>query len=143
VSRLILVIANEPVAGERLHEVVDVHAGGEVVVLAPALTGRLRFWTSDDRQARAAAQDRLDRCLVSLAKAGVAARGYVGDADPLQAIADALRLFDADEIVIATHPDGPSNWLARDIVRRARRRFVPPIHHVAVEAGAAPQLAAA
>ncbi len=39
-----------------------------------------------------------------LREAGINARGEVGDADPLQAIEDALRTFGADEIVISTHP---------------------------------------
>ena len=56
-----------------------------------------------------------------------------GDADPLQAIADALRFFPADAIVVATHPPGRSNWLARDLVARARRRFDLPIVHIVVE----------
>jgi hypothetical protein len=57
----------------------------------------------------------------------------VGDADPLQAAADALRVFPADELVVATHPEGRSNWLARGVVERARRRFGLPVVHVVVD----------
>ena len=56
----------------------------------------------------------------------------MGDADPLQAMDDALRLFGADEIIIATHARGDSNWLARDVVTRAHRRFPVPIQHLPV-----------
>ena len=57
----------------------------------------------------------------------------VGDADPVQAAADALHVFPADELVIATHPEGRSNWLARGVVERARRRFGSPVAHLVVD----------
>jgi hypothetical protein len=56
------------------------------------------------------------------------ANGVVGDADPLQAPADALSLFGADRVAIAPQC---SNWLARDLVARARRRFALPILELA------------
>jgi nucleotide-binding universal stress UspA family protein len=122
-TRRILVVANEPVAGDDLRDVAD----AEIVVVAPALIGRLDYWTGDDRRARRAAEERLERCLESLRESGVKASGNVGDSDPLQAIEDALSEFDADEIVITTHFDGRSNWLATDLVGRAHRRFSRPI----------------
>ena len=59
--------------------------------------------------------------------------GWVGDADPLQAIADALVVFGADELLIATHPEERSNWLAHDLVGRACARFSLPVVHLVVE----------
>jgi hypothetical protein len=136
-SRRILVLVNETVAGDALHHAADLHAAddAEVIVVAPALVGRLRYWTSDDRQARQAADERLACCLDSLQASGLNARGHIGEADPLQAIEDALRLFAADEIIIiATHGEGRSNWLTEDIIARARKRFSPPVHQVAAKA---------
>jgi nucleotide-binding universal stress UspA family protein len=127
VSRRILLVANQPVAGEDLHDVAD----AEVVVVAPALIGRLGYWTGDDRRSRRDAEKRLELCLESLRASGVEARGRVGDADPLQAIEDALGEFDADAIVVATHSDRRPNWLAYDVVRRAQRRFSRPVAHLA------------
>jgi hypothetical protein len=63
----------------------------------------------------------------------VSAEGEVGDADPIQAIEDALRTFGADEIIISTHPEGRSQWLERGVVRKARERFDVPITHVVVD----------
>jgi hypothetical protein len=37
------------------------------------------------------------------------------------------------QIVIATHPEGRSNWLARRLVLRPRKRFTIPILHVVVD----------
>jgi hypothetical protein len=50
----------------------------------------------------------------------------------LQAIEDSLKLYAADELIIATHPEGRSNWLERDLVQKARARFHQPIRHVVV-----------
>jgi len=94
----------------------------EVLVVAPALNSRLRHWLSDDDAARRYAEERAAACVDRLESLGVRARGCVGDADPLQAIADALPTFAADEIVIAAETE-KSNRL----VDRARRRFALPI----------------
>ena len=125
--RRILVIANETVGGGTLRSMVLEKSRGsrtEVLVVTPALNSPLRHWVSDEDEARAAAQDRLDASLARLAQAGVQARGEVGDGDPLQAMEDALRTFGADEIIISTHPEGRSNWLESGVVftgRSARR----------------------
>jgi hypothetical protein len=132
--RRILVIANETLVGEVLHRVIQERAaGGEVLVVTPALNSRLRHWISDVDAARRRAEERLQECLDRLAAYGVDARGLVGDADPLQAIGDALKLFAADELIIATHPEGRSHWLERDLVRRARSRYPQPVRHVVVD----------
>lgn len=133
--RRTLVVANETIEGEALHEAIcrsAIDGGSEVLVVAPALNSRLRHWASDHDGARVAAELRLATCLERLAAAGVRATGYVGDADPMQAMADALSLFAADEIVIATHAEGRSNWLERDLVRRACHEFGLPVLHVVV-----------
>jgi GNAT superfamily N-acetyltransferase len=130
-DRRILVIANETVVGEALHDAIAEHAG-EVFVVAPALNSRLRHWVSDVDGARRGAEERLQQCIDRLAAQGIEARGWVGDADPLQAIEDALKVFAADELILATHPEGRSHWLERDLVRKARERFSQPIRHVVV-----------
>lgn len=135
-ERRILVVANETLAGEELLEAVGRAAAGyraRVLVVAPALNTRVRHWASDEDSARAAARQRLDDSLARLSSLGLEARGEVGDADPVQAIEDALRTFGADEIIISTHPEGRSNWLERGEVEAARQRFSVPITHVVVD----------
>ena len=129
-------IANETVGTGELLSCIQKRAEGvreHVLVVTPALNSPLKHWTSDEDDARTAAQDRLDRSLAQLRAAGIDARGEVGDGDPLQAMEDALRTFGADEIIISTHPEGRSNWLERDIVEKARERFAVPITHVVVD----------
>ena len=132
-DKRILVVANETIEGEVLHEALCASGAAEVHVIAPALNSRLRYWVSVEDEANRSAAGRLAACLARLRGAGLDARGSVGDADPLQALADGLRFFPADEIVIATHPEGRSNWLARNLVERARSRFAQPILHVVVD----------
>ena len=133
--RRLLVVANETVAGRALREEVVRRAQGEtdVLVVCPALNSQLRHWASDEDHAREVAQARLDESLAALAEEGVVARGEVGDADPVQAIDDALRTFGADEIVVSTHPPGRSNWLEKGVVARARESFDVPLTHVVVD----------
>jgi Universal stress protein family len=141
-SRQILVVANETLESDVLHETVYFLARnppGEVIVVAPALESRLRHAGSvsdeaEDREAsRSAADARLQRCLDRLEAAGVEARGWVADADPLRAIADVVDVFTLYEIVITTHPRGRSRWLARDLVRRVQARYPHPVLHLVAD----------
>jgi hypothetical protein len=132
----LLVITNETAEGDVLHETVRsiaLRANAEVLVVAPALNSRLRHWLSDEDRARARAAKRLEACVARLCAAGVAAEGRIGDADPLQAIADALVVFPADELIVATHPPERSNWLEHDLVTRACGVFGLPVAHVVVD----------
>jgi hypothetical protein len=136
----ILVVANETVGGETLRNAIRERSHGvraNVLVVAPALNSPIRHWASDEDGARAQAQERLDESVGMLRSGGLNVRGEVGDAEPLQAIEDALRTFGADEVIISTHPEGRSNWLERGIVSAARERFAVPITHVVVDLDAA------
>jgi len=138
-ERRILVIANETVGGERLRDEIHTRSEGydeHVLVVTPALNSHLRHWASDEDNARLEAQKRLEASLGRLRAAGIDAKGEVGDAEPLQAMEDALRLFGADEIIISTHPEGRSHWLEKGIVETARERFAVPITHVVVDLAA-------
>jgi hypothetical protein len=144
--RRILVVANETAESTPLRDLVRATArdgrATQVLVVAPALNGRLRHWVSDSDEAEREARGRLRRCVDRLAGPSVEVNGMVGDADPLQATADALRLFAADQLVIATRPEPRSNRLERRLVERARERFALPTLHVVADAEPAPRAAA-
>jgi GABA permease len=132
----ILVVANETVGGAELLEAIRSRAAGRdapVLVVCPALNSPIRHWTSDEDDARRAAQARLTASLAAMRAAGIAAQGEVGDGDPIQAIEDALRTFQPDELVVSTHPPGRSHWLERGVVEKARERFELPVTHVTVD----------
>lgn len=142
-SKHILVIANETVGSDALRETIVASAAGtnvRVTVVAPALNTRLQYWMTDDSKARAEAQARLSICLEGLRREGIIAEGRIGDADPFVAISDAVHISPVDEIIIATHPEGRSNWLERGLPELARASFPQPIQHVIVyPAGVAAQ----
>ena len=56
---MILLLASEQSDGFEIGDRDD----DEVLVVAPALVDRVRYWTSDDERARMAAARRLDDCL--------------------------------------------------------------------------------
>ena len=135
--RRILVVANETTTSGTLDTLIGTHvenaADARVLVVAPILNSRFRHWTSDLGRARVAAARRLQACVGRLEAAGIETEGLLGDSDPLQAIEDALGFFAADRIIVSTHPEGRSNWLAHDLVGRARDRFRLPVTHLIVD----------
>src|SRR5262249_54333983 len=77
-ERRILVVANETVAGTALRRAIQAAAEGrraEVLVVCPALNSPLKHWLSDEDQARAVAQERLDGSLSELRRLGIDAHG--------------------------------------------------------------------
>ena len=140
-ERRVLVVANETVGGAELMDAlgeIALSGKAKLNVVAPALNSRLKTWTSDEDPARAAAQRRLDATLARLADVDIAATGEVGDADPLIAVADAIRTFGPTEIVVSTHPEGRSHWLERGVVAALRARYDIPVTHVVVDLEAQP-----
>lgn len=115
----VLVVALDPVAPPGL-------AHAEVFVVAPALNSWFRHWLSDEDPARRRAEERLAAVVGQLQRTVVHVDGRVGDADPLQAIADALTIFPADEIVVSARPERSTEQVD-DLVSRARERFALPI----------------
>jgi hypothetical protein len=95
-----------------------------------------------DGEVQAAAQARLDEGIATFRSLGYDVTGEVGDANPVYAVATALRdvPFDVVGVVVSTLPPGVSRWLHVDVVSRVRREVEPlPVTHVvssAVEATA-------
>lgn len=132
----VLVVANETLSGRALRSEISGRSHGgrtDLRVVCPALNTKIRHWTNEEDQARADAQQRLERLLQGLRGEGFEAEGDIGDDDPVQAMEDALRRFPADEVIISTHPPGRSNWLEHDVVHRAQERFDLPVTHVVVD----------
>jgi hypothetical protein len=132
----ILVVANETCPGAELHRAILQLAGGkpsEVLVIAPAVNGWLQTWATDVDSAIEAAHQRVDEAVKALRDEGLQATGDVGDGNPVVAIEDALRIFEAEAIVVSTHPPGRSRWLSRDLVGKVQKRFDLPVTHVVVD----------
>ena len=119
---------------ERLGEVIEPDA--EVRVVAPAARiGKLDWLTNAEDDARAQAEQAADSTASALSSgAAVTIDRTSHDTEPAQDIDDALRNFDADEIVVVTSPDDKSTWLEDDAVRAALERSGRPVRRVQISA---------
>ncbi len=88
-------------------------------------------WTNGE--ARTLAGQRLEHALKRFADFGAEATGEVGDANPMAAIADSIRLAPVDAIILATLPPGRSAWLRQDLPSRVARKFGLPLDHVVAD----------
>ncbi len=137
--RHVLVIANEVLSGDALHELIlgEDHEHVEIDVLAPVLTSHLHYGVSDIDRELAQARARLERSLAWAREQGIPARGEVGDPSASTAIEDELRDFGADEVIVVTHPRERETWQEHGELERLRRELdVPVTHIVAGDAGA-------
>jgi hypothetical protein len=135
--RRILVVVDTACTAPDLCASVRAYTGNssiEALVIAPAHGSAATQWYVDEDAARADATHRVRACIACLAQDGIRARIQLADPDPVQAIADALHGFPADEILIVTASQRPSTWLHANVVDRARRRFQQPIEHLAMPA---------
>jgi GABA permease len=130
----ILFVAHQACGSPALCAEVRKHARGaaDVLVVAPVLGSSSHRWTSDERDERALADERLQESIGCLRKHGLRAHGTLGDADPVQAVADALHQFAAEEIVICLEEPERAHWLHKGVVERTTTRFSVPVTEIAV-----------
>jgi hypothetical protein len=131
----ILALTAEPISADALRSAVgsDAANASEVLVVAPALNSRWRFFLADPDPAIERAEEVEEESVERLNEEGIDAAGETGEADPLQALEDALVTYPADEIVLFTHAAGKQNWLEKGIVDDARERFTQPVRHVVID----------
>lgn len=138
--RRYLVVSNQTLSSEALVEKVrSCLAAGPCrfhVVVPATHTHDHLTWT--EGRDRAIARQRLDDALERLRGLRAEADGEVGDARPLDALADAVRDRPPfDEIIIVTLPAGLSRWLHQDLPHRAQRTFRMPVTHLVAEPASA------
>ena len=95
-------------------------------VVVPA-TPVQRGLTWDEDEARKVARDRLDAMLGRLRDRSIEATGEVGAPDPIEAVEDALRSLEVDEILLSTLPSGISRWLGQDVPSRLKGSVMVPV----------------
>jgi hypothetical protein len=134
VASKVIALVSEPVSGDALRAAIGDRANeAEVLVVAPALNSKLRFWMSDPDPAIERAEAVQEETVERMDEEGVDAAGDTGESDPVLAIQDALQTFAADEIVLFTHPRGERNWLEEGVVDEVKERFGLPVAHLVVE----------
>ena len=95
-------------------------------MVAPALNSKVRFWVSDPDPAIDRAEDVAKESVDRLEEEGVEAHGETGESDPLLALQDALATFEAQDIVLVTHPGGELNWQEDGVVDQVREKLPRP-----------------
>jgi hypothetical protein len=134
-AKRILALVSEPISADALRAAVgeeDANSA-EVLVVAPALNSRRRFFLADPDPAIDRAEAVQEETVERLDEEGIDAAGDTGEEDPLLALQDALTTYDADEIVLFTHEGGQQNWQEEGLVEQAKGRFSVPVRHLVVE----------
>jgi hypothetical protein len=134
----VLVLANETASGRALIERLAGREPDLVTVIAP-ISGPGHGYVVYEDTRRAAAGRRLDKILAALREAGMRAHGLVVEAEPADAVRDALATLEPPptSIVVSTHPEPRSGWLRRDVVSQVRKISGGlPVEHVIVDLAA-------
>jgi hypothetical protein len=135
----VLVVATSDIGADEINSTLHsssqlagrIDAASEVRVVAPASgLSKLAWLTNADDDAREDAAGRAEEVADALPADSVETE--VGDTDPLQAIIDALRTFDADEVVVVTRTADEASWLEHGTVEAARDRLKLPVTHLVV-----------
>jgi hypothetical protein len=134
-QRHLLVVASERLEGDGLAGELRARGGDvELDVLVPILASRAHHLAGDIDREREEARGRLRASLAWAREQGFAAKGEVGDSDPLTAIEDELRDFGADEVIIVRHARETRSWLANRMVGYLARELQVPVREVVVGA---------
>jgi hypothetical protein len=128
--RKLLVVATAPVDAEALRREVREHLGGdeaEVRIVAPAADlSPLEWLASDEDDAREEAARVAGEASEALDE-DAPVETEVGDPDPAQAIEDALRTYEADELVLVGPPESDVGWLEQGNLDEAVERLGLPV----------------
>jgi nucleotide-binding universal stress UspA family protein len=129
----LLVVTPEPVDAEMLRSTLGEEvAGAEVLVVSPAThQSKIAFWVSDSDEAIEHAEAAQEETVERLEEQGVDAAGDTGESEPAMAIEDALATFDADRIVVFSHPD--LDYREAEGLADAEERFGVPVTHALIE----------
>src|SRR5436190_2385549 len=134
----LLVLTSEPVTADQLRTALRDEidpAQSEVMLVTPALQdSALRFWFSDADDAIARAEAVRRESLDRLGAEGVTASADTGEADPSDAVQDALQTFPADRIVIFIHPEGKQLYRENVDERELEQRFGVPVDRARLSA---------
>jgi nucleotide-binding universal stress UspA family protein len=130
----LLVVTPEPVDANALRMTLgDEVEGAEVLVVSPAGNrSKVAFWVSDSDDAIAKAEAAEEETVERLEEEGIDAAGDTGEAEPAQAIQDALATFKADRIVVFSHPEGDRDYREDDGLAEAEERFGIPLTHAII-----------
>jgi hypothetical protein len=121
--RNVLVLSSVAEPPRELHAALGEDVG-EVHVVVPAVKqSRLQWLTNAEDDARAEAERAAQEVASQAEDEAEHVEAEVGDSDPLLAVEDALRTFDADEIVVVTRTGENASWLEEGAAESIAERF--------------------
>jgi hypothetical protein len=127
----LLVVLDADVEPEELRPAIELRGVGrhlEVHLVAPTMaSSTLHYLTGNEEAEQQEASHRLQAAIHSLEAAGIPARGEIGTDDPLQAAADALAIWPADEILLVAPVTSRRTWLENNLERQARDLLGLPV----------------
>jgi len=125
----VLVVANRTAATPALLQAVKDRAGRgpcSFALLVPHTATGLHRLVDPEDQGQSEAEATLELALPLLEEAaGAPVEGFVGDAEPLAAIQDAVNIRGFDEIIVSTLPKRFSRWLRLDLPHKAAGLGLP------------------
>ncbi len=133
-GKRVLVVITTPVTDEAGEAELRAAVGDavEVRVVAPAAKiSRLDWLTNAEDDARDEAERAAETAAAAVGNgAPVAVNRTSKDTEPAASIADALRNFEADEIVVVTRPGDRTAWLEEETVRAALEDSHLPVRRI-------------
>jgi hypothetical protein len=133
-SPRLLAIVTEPLEGVEPVEEIRRHGNGDGVhlrLVVPAVEeSPFQHMLGDVDEAARRAEKRLETSLAELGRYGVAAKGVIGDPDPVLAAQDALREEAADEVLIFERTGNQARWFEDGLFERAKEELEPPLRMV-------------
>jgi hypothetical protein len=130
----LLVVADERCGSPALWQEIHARLADAVAVhlVVPVRVSHLHYLTNDERVELSRAEARVALAIGLLRRRGIAVTGGVGSDDPLESMTDALAVFPATRVLLATSTEDDSYWLERDLVAKARALTPLPVNHVVV-----------
>jgi hypothetical protein len=128
-ARLLIVAGEAAASAEQLPRGIRslIDTAAEIMVISPALPGRLDWIASDTDKATERADERLQTVLGQLDEMGAAASGRIGADDPLVAFEDAIREFAPEHLLIGLRREDRAGWQERRLLDRILERFEIPM----------------
>jgi hypothetical protein len=121
----VLVVANVTAASKDLIDAIKARAERGPIDVTLLMPGR-----GPGLAGREAARPSLDEALKAWGEAGIDAEGICGDANPMDAVAEAWDPRRHDEVIVSTLPGQSSKWIRSDLPHRIARFTGAPVTHV-------------
>jgi hypothetical protein len=124
----VLVVANLTAASKQLLDALQARAERSPIRITLVIPAQ-----GPGLGGKEAARGRLEEALTGMREAGLDADGVVGDADPMEAVAECFDPARHDEAVVCTLPGRSSKWLQFDFPHRVARFTGVPVTHVVAD----------